>query len=165
MSEGVPIWRRWHESAVQAAVVNAAVVLIAPVAFLACVDYTSDAVRPYTQTIVRAALNALAALAATTPIAILVACRTYVHARAYRVRPIAAWRGPFEAAGIAGGLALLLMLLITAGTWGRRPTGLVAAYIGFHVVATAVVGLVIGLLLAGVALLVLRISPRRQTAN
>ena len=159
MSEGIPIWRRWRESAVQAAFANGAVVLLAPLAFLVYTDYTSDVVRPYPQTIFRAVLHALVSLIVTIPVTCLVAWRTYVHARACRVRPIAAWRGPLEAALIAGAIALLLMLRMTAFTWGRRPAGLVAAYIGFYVVGTALVGLLLGLLLAGMALLVLRISP------
>ncbi len=160
MSDGLPIWRRWRESAVQAALVSGAVVLIAPLAFLIYVDYTSNAVRPYPPAIWRSALNALPVLVVTIPVTLLVEWRTYVHALAYRIRPIASWRGPLEAGAIAGGMALLLMLLMTVGTWARQPAGLVAAYIGFYVVATAVVGLLLGLLLAGVALLVLRISPR-----
>jgi hypothetical protein len=159
MSDGVPIWRRWRESAVQAAFANGAVMLIAPLALVTYADYTSTAVRPYSQTIVRAVLHALPVLLVTIPVTFLVAWRTYVHARAYRLRPIAAWRGPFEATAIAGGIALLVMLRVTAATWGRRPTGLVVAYIGIYVLGTAVVGLLLGLLFAGVALLVLRISP------
>jgi hypothetical protein len=96
----------------------------------------------------------------TIPVTPLVAWRTYVHALTYRIRPITAWRGPLEAAAIAGAMALVLMLFLTAATWGRRPTGLVVLYIGFYVVATAIVGLLLGLVLAGVALLVLAISPR-----
>ena len=148
------------ESAVRAALVNGAVVLIAPLAFLIYVEYTPAPFGPYPQTILRAVLNALPILVWTIPITLVVTWRTYVHARAYRIRPIAAWRGPLEAMAIAGGIALLLMLRMTVFTWARPPAGLVVAYIGFYVVATAVVGLLLGLLLAGVALLVLRISPR-----
>jgi len=159
MADGVPIWRRWRESAVQAALVNGALMLLTPVVVVIYADYSSDAVRPSSQTL-RAVLNALPALLLTVPVAFLVAWRTYVHARAYRIRPVTAWRGPFESTAIAGGIALVVMLRITAATWARQPAGLVAGYIAFYVVGTAVVGLVLGLLLAGVALLVLRISPR-----
>ena len=162
MSEGVPIWRRLREPAIQAALTNGALVLIATLALLIYVDYTFDVVRPYPPAIWRAALNALPVFVVTIPVSLLVAWRTYIHALAYRIRPTAAWRGLLEAAAIPGGLALLLMLQVTVATWARRPAGLVVAYIAFYVVATALVGLLLGLLFAGVALLVLRISPRES---
>lgn len=113
----MPIWRRWRESAVQAALVNGALMLLTPVAVVIYADYSSDALRPYSQTL-RAVLNALPALVLTVPVAFLVAWRTYVHARAYRIRPVAAWRGPVESTAIAGGIALIVMLRMTAAPFG-----------------------------------------------
>ena len=55
------------------------------------------------------------------------------------------------------------MLAMTAGVWSARPPLLLAAYIGFYVVGTAIIGLILGLLLTATALLVLRLS--RSSSN
>jgi hypothetical protein len=97
---------------------------------------------------------------ALSPFSMLVIWRSYVHARAYRIRPSSVWRGPCEAAAIAGGLALLVMLAATARTWSREPSGLIFEYISFYVIATALVGLMTGVVLAATAMLVLRVRDR-----
>ena len=154
---------RWRDSAVQAAAVNAAVVVLVPLGALTYADYTSDAVRPFEPAIWRSALNALPALFIAVPAAVLVAWRTHVHARAYRVRRAAAWLGLLESTALAAAIALVLMLQMTALTWFRRPPHLVAAYIGFYVIGAAVMGLLVGAVLSATALIVLWIRPDRET--
>jgi len=148
----------WRDPAVQAAAVNGALILLVPAMAATYGDYTSDAVRPFPPSVLSSALRALPVILAFTPIAMLVAWRSYVHARACRIRPRSAWRGPCEAAAIAGGLALLVMLFATAGTWRREPPVRVVEYIGFYVVATTLVGLMLGIILAITALIVLRVQ-------
>lgn len=46
MTHGVPIWRRWHEPAIQAALVNGALIVLIPAAFVVYSDDTSETVRP-----------------------------------------------------------------------------------------------------------------------
>src|SRR4051812_4962576 len=163
--EGVPIWRRWHEPAIQAALVNAALVVLVPTAFLAYQDYISEVVRPSSATLAASVVRALPALVMLVPIATLVAFRTYVWTVAYQARRTTWWRGPVESGAIAGALALLLMLLLTIQAWFHRPPYLVAAYIAFYVVGTALIGLALGLVLAGSALLVLVMHPRSVTPS
>lgn len=147
----------WCQPEFQAAAVNAALILIVPGVWSAYLDYTWDAVRPLPPTVLSSAIKALPIVAALMPIALLVAWRSHFHARAYRLNPRTVWRGPVESAGIAGGIALSVMLMATAQTWSRQPAHLVAAYIALYVSATAVVGLVLGLLLAASALLVIHL--------
>jgi len=147
----------WRDPAVQAAALNGALILVVPAVCLAYGDYTWDAVRPSPPSLLSSALRALPVVAPLTPVSLLVIWRSYVHARSYRLRPLSAWRGPCEAAGIAGGLALLVMLVATAGTWRREPPFLVVKYIGVYVVATALVGLMLGIALAITAMLFLRV--------
>jgi hypothetical protein len=148
----------WRDPAVQAAAVNGALILLVPAMAATYGDYTSDAVRPFPPSVLSSALRALPVILAFTPIAMLVVWRSYVHARAYRIRPRSVWRGPCEAAAIAGGLALLVMLFATAGTWRREPPVLVVEYIAIYVVATALVGFALGIILAITALIVLRVQ-------
>src|SRR3954468_9807112 len=122
MMEGVPIWRRWHEPAIQAALVNAALVAFAPTAFLAYRDYMSEVVRPSPPTLVASVIRALP-------------------------------------------LFLMLVPIATIQAWFHRPPYLVAAYIAFYVVGTALIGLALGLVLAGSALLVLAMHPRSVSAS
>jgi hypothetical protein len=165
MMEGVPIWRRWHEPAIQAALVNAALVAFAPTAFLAYRDYMSEVVRPSPPTLVASVIRALPLFLMLVPIATLAAFRTYMWTVAYQARRITWWRGPVESGAIAGAFALLMMLLVTIQAWFHRPPYLVAAYIAFYVVGTALIGLALGLVLAGSALLVLAMHPRSVSAS
>lgn len=151
---------RWRNPEVQAAAMNGALILVVPAAWAAYLDYTWDAVRPFPATVVSSAVRALPVMLALTPVSLLVVWRTYVHARAYRIKPLSVWRGPCEAAAIAGGLALLVMVPATAATWSREPSLLVIEYIAFYVIATALVGLTLGVVLAATAMLVLRIRGR-----
>lgn len=144
----------------RAATVNAALVLLAPVAFLAYADYTMDAVRPYTPTLLTSFARAVPGLLGAAPIAALVAWRTYAHARAYRQNPRTVWRGPVESAAVGAAIALVILVRATAGTWAREPAHLVAAYIGFYVGATALAGLLLGLVLAASALAVVHLPSR-----
>ena len=50
------------------------------------------------------------------------------------------------------------MLFATAGTWRREPPVLVVEYIAIYVVATALVGFALGIILAITALIVLRVQ-------
>jgi hypothetical protein len=151
---------RWRIPEVQAAVLNGALVLIVPAVWAAYTDYTWDAVRPFQPTVFSSAVRALPVVLAFTPVSLLVVWRSYVHARAYRIRPLSVWRGPCEAAAIAGGLALLVMVSATAWTWSREPSLLIFEYIAFYVIATALVGLMLGVVLAATAILVLRVRGR-----
>ena len=60
-------------------------------------------------------------------------------------------------------VALLCSLWVsaTAGTWSREPSLLIIAYIAFYVIATALIGLMLGVVLAATAMLVLRLRGRR----
>jgi hypothetical protein len=124
-------------------------------------DYTWDAVRPYEPTLVSSTLRALPVLFGAAPIAVVVGWRTYVHARSYRQRPRTVWHGPAESAAIGGGIALLILVRATAATWAREPSHLVLAYIAFYVGATALAGLLLGVVLATSALVVLHVPRRR----
>lgn len=143
-----------------AAIVNAGVTLTAPAALAAYADYTWDAVRPFAPTLVSSAARAVPVLLAFIPVSLLVAWRTYVHARAYRRNPRTIWRGPLESAAIGGGIALVIMVGATAGTWAREPPHLVAGYIAIYVFLTALIGLVLGVVLAAAALVVVHLSRR-----
>ena len=136
--------------------------MVGPAAWAAYVDYTLDAVRPFQPTLFSSTVSALPILLGLAPVSLLVVWRSYVHACAYRVKPITVWRGPFESAAIAGGLALLVMVTATAGTWRREPSYLVIAYIAVYVSGAALAGLVLGLVLAATALLVVHIRGRNS---
>ncbi len=153
--------RRWRQPEHQAAALNGALILIVPAVWLAYGDYTWEGGRPTPPTVLSSAVRALPVLLWLAPVSLLVAWRTYVHACAYRLKPITVLRGPVESAAISGGIALMLMVRATALSWSRQPFYLVIAYIAFYVGATALAGLVWGLLLAATALLVLRL--RRVT--
>lgn len=141
----------------QAAALNGVLTLVVPAAFAAWLDYTSEAVRPTPPTPLSSAIRALPVLLGLAPVALLIFWRTYVHARAYRVTRSALWRGPAESAGLAGGIALIVMVSGTMATWSRQPAVLVASYIAVYVVGTALVGLVLGVVLAATALSVLHL--------
>ena len=104
-------------------------------------------------------MSALPVLLILAPVSLAVAWRTYVHARAFRVKPTTVWRGPFESAGVGGGIALLIMTRATAATWGREPFHLIILYIAVYVAVAALAGLVLGLVLAAAALLAIRLQP------
>jgi hypothetical protein len=150
----------WRNPEVQAAVLNGALVLFGPAMWAAYTDYMWDAVRPFESTVFSSAIRALPVMLALSPFSMLVIWRSYVNARAYRIRPSSVWRGPCEAAAIAGGLALLVMLAATARTWSREPSVLIIEYISFYVIATALVGLMVGIVLAVTAILILRVRSR-----
>ena len=154
--------RSWRQPEFQAAALNAAIILIGPGVWSAYLDYTWDAVRPSAPTLFSSAIKALPIVALLLPISLLVAWRSHFHARAYRMNRSSVWRGRFESAAIAGGLALLVMLRATALTWSRQPAHLVVAYIGFYVGATAAVGRVLGLRLTATALLVLHLRGAKS---
>jgi hypothetical protein len=141
-----------------AAVVNGSLIVFVPAIMAAFAIYRSTDVRPIPPTALSSIVEVLPVALGLSPIALLVAWRTYVHARAYRLSHRTAWRGPVESASIAGGLAALMMLRATAETWATQPFYRVAAYIGIYVGATAVAGFILGLALAAMALLVLRIQ-------
>jgi hypothetical protein len=147
----------------QAAALNGVLTVIVPAAFAAYLDYTSDAVRPIQPTPLSSAARALPVLLGLVPVALLIVWRTYVHAREYRLTRSALWRGPAESAGIAGGIALIVMVSGTMATWSRQPAVLVVSYIAVYVAGTAFVGLVLGVVLAATALSVLHL--RRESAR
>lgn len=149
---------KWREPEFQAAVLNGALILLVPTALAAYRDYTWEVARPFQPTLFSSVVRTLPILLGLAPVTLLVMWRSYVHAHAYRVEPLTVWRGPVESAGIAGGLALLVMFSGTAGTWSREPFLLVVAYIAVYVGATALAGLVLGLVLAATALLALHIG-------
>lgn len=147
----------WLRPEWQAAALNGVLVLLVPTVWSAYLDYTWEGGRPKPSTLVSSAIGSLPVLLGFVPVALLVLWRTYVHARAYRLTRSGLWRGPAESAGIAGGIALTVMILQTTATWSREPFLLVLAYIAFYVGATALVGLVLGVLLAATALFVLHL--------
>ncbi len=166
MSEGVPVWRRLHEPAIQAALVNGALFLLVPAAWVAYIDYASDVVRPHPATLSSSIVRALPTFLVCVPVATFVAWRSYVHAVAYLSGGATLWRGTLESAAVAAALALAVMFRMTLATWSREPAPMVVAYIAFYVIATAIIGLLLGLALSATALLVLAISPgaRRPAA-
>ena len=87
---------RSGEPEFQAAVLNGALILVAPAAWAAYVDYTWDAVRPFQPTLFSSAVSALPVLLGLASVSLLVVWRSYVHASAYRVKPIALWRGGIQ---------------------------------------------------------------------
>jgi len=151
---------RWRQPAWRAAVFNGALIVVLPIAWVAYADYTSKAVHPYEPTPIRSLLHALPGVMTLLPLALLTGWRTYVRAEAYRVSRSGLWRGPLEAAAVGGAIALVVLLPATALTWFRRPPLLVAAYIGFYVVGTAVIGLLLGLVFIATTFLVLRVRGR-----
>ena len=134
--------------------------LLVPAFWAGYLNYTSTAVRPVPATVLSSAVSALPVLFVFAPVSMLVFWRTYVHARAFRLVPSTVWRGPIESAALGGGIALLIMLPATAGTWAREPFHMVIEYIAIYVVGTALVGLMLGLLLAGTALLAIVFTRR-----
>jgi hypothetical protein len=148
----------WRQPAFRAAVLNGGLILLVPSLWAAYLNYTWTAVRPFPPTVISSAVSAVPVLFVLAPVSLVVAWRTYVHARAFCVKPTTVWRGPVESAALGGGIALLIMIRATAATWGREPFHLVILYIAFYVAATAWAGLVLGLVLAGAALLAIRLQ-------
>lgn len=140
-----------------AAVVNGLLFVFVPTIATARGIYTSTAVRPVPPTPVSSIRDALPIALWLAPLGLLVAWRTYIHARAYRRNRFTAWRGPAESALIAGTIALVIMALATARTWTTHPPHLVIGYFSFYVGATTLLGLGIGVVLATTALLVLHL--------
>ena len=147
----------WRQPEFTAAVLNGGLVLLLPAIWAGYLDYTWTAVRPSPPTLLSSAVSALPVLVILAPVSLAVACRTFVHARAFRVKPTTVWRGPVESAAVGGGIALLIMIPATALTWGREPFHLVVLYIAIYVAVTALAGLVLGLVLAAAALLAIRL--------
>jgi hypothetical protein len=154
-AQGVTPWRRRPES--MAAAVNGALIVLVPTVVAASAIYTSTAVRPSPPTLISSVVAALPVTLGCSPVSLLVAWRTYVHAGAYRLNRLTAWHGPAESAAIGGAIALMLMVPATAATWAREPVHLVIAYIAFYVGSAALAGLALGIVLAATAVLVLRL--------
>jgi hypothetical protein len=153
----------WRDPEFQAAAITGVLILIVPLVVGTYLDYTWDAVRPFQPTVLSSAIRTLPIVAGLIPVAMLVGWRSYAHARRYRVRRSTVWQGPLESAAIAGGIALLVMLATTAHIWHRQPIHLVVGYIGIYVGATALVGLLLGLVLAAIALLVLHVRAGQRS--
>ena len=149
------LWRQaeWH-----AALLNAGIVLFVPAVLAAYGDYTWTAVRPSPPTVLSSTVRALPVLLVFVPVSLWVAWRTHVHAQAYRRKPSTVWRGPLESAATGAVLALAVMIPATLPTFARQPFYLVLAYIAFYAVATALVGLILGLVLAASALIAMHLS-------
>ena len=147
----------WRQAEFQAAMFNAAVILIGPFIWAAHGDYTWDAVRPSPPTMFTSSIRALPVAAFCVPVSLWVAWRTHFHAQAYLRRRSTIWRGPLESAATGGVLALAVMIPATLPTFAREPFYLVIAYDAFYVCATALVGLVLGLLLMAGALVTLHV--------
>jgi hypothetical protein len=151
----MPVWR---QAEFQAALFNAALVLFGPAAFAAYLDYTWDGgVRPSPPTVLSSTLRALPVAVFCVPVSLWVCWRTSVHARAYRRKPSTVWRGPLESAATGGAIAFALLLPATLPTFAREPFYLVLGYITFYVVATALVGLGLGIFLAASALVAVHV--------
>jgi MFS family permease len=148
----------WRQPEWRAAALNGALMLIVPMAWLAYGDYTWEVGRPSPPTMLSSTLRSIPVALGFAPVALLVVWRTYVHSRAYRLARSRVWRGPAESAGIAGGMALVVMAGATTAAWAREPASLVLAYIAFYAGAAALAGLALGILLAASALLVLHAS-------
>jgi hypothetical protein len=149
---------RGREAAWQAAVVNAVLFVLVPVAWLTYAEYTGEGMRPAIRTFPASAAYALRSLLILFPVSLFIGWRTYVLARGYSDGRTSVWRGPLESAAVGGVSALLFIL--TATPVARTAQRLLSAAVPLALVAIegAIVGLALGLTLAGVALLVLRIS-------
>jgi hypothetical protein len=149
---------RWTPEGVAAAV-NGALVFLVPVALAAYASSVDTAVRPEGWPQTRAWLAGLVgAGAVASPFVMVAAWRTWVHARRLRQGLGTGWSGVLE----AGALGLALALLVLAPGIVFRPLEAppyVVAYGG----GAVVVGLTIGLVLRGAALIALRFA--RQPAR
>jgi hypothetical protein len=159
-------------AALRAAAVNAALFALVPVAVLGVSDYTADVFRPVPRTVLASAAYAGRTLAFLFPVSLFVGWRTFVNARGYCAGTTSVWRGPFESAATAAAIALIVVVMSTGDGFWTRPASVVAAaipayilYTGFYVVASAFVGLLIGLLLAATAVFTLSAGPPRSTAT
>ena len=159
-------------AALRAAIVNAVLFTLVPVAVLTVSDYTADVFRPAPRTVLASAAYALRTLAFLFPVSLFVGWRTFVNARGYCTGTISVWRGPVESAATAGAIALLVVLMSTGDGFWARPLSVVLPaipgyilYTGVYVVGTAIVGLLIGLLLAATAVFTVSAGSTRSTAT
>ena len=89
------------------------------------------------------------------PFAAVAAWRTHVHARRLRVQQVASWQGVGEAAALGALVPMVILLPIVAM---RGLAGL--AYASGYGALGAIVGAMFGLVLAGVAIVVVRMARR-----
>jgi hypothetical protein len=151
---------RLRDAAWRAAIVNGLLIVLVPATWLAYADYTSDAVRPVRPTLLSSASYAWPVVAGGLPVALLVGWRSLVHARGYLAKTRSGWGGVVESAAVAAAYALFTMVRMTAATWTRQSAPLVAAYIAVYVAGTAIVGVMVGLVLAATAHVALRLGRR-----
>jgi hypothetical protein len=147
-----------------AATVNALLVLVSPIAFVAALAAVSNADTTRTTVVAfpaRAALMNLATAAliveATLPLALFAGWRTWSHARRYRSGLGTGWQG----VGEGGATGLLIALAILSPHIARRPFDAppyIAVYGGFALV----LGLSLGLVLWTSAMIVLRLREHTQ---
>ena len=150
---------RWRAHSWRAAIVNGALFVLVPVAWLTYSDYTdADVFRPVARTLPASVAYAVRNLLILFPISLFVGWRTYHHTRAYCQRRSSVWRGPLESAAVAGALSLLFLLAATPVARTMQTLGAGAIPIAFVVGATAIVGLLLGVILAATALLALSVS-------
>lgn len=159
-------------AALRAAIVNAVLFTLVPVAVLTISDYTADVFRPAPRTVLASTAYALRTLAFLFPVSLFVGWRTFVNARGYCTGTISVWRGPIESAATAGAGSLLFVLMSTGdGFWTRPALEIIESIPSYAfgtalvVVGTAIVGLLLGLLLAATAVFTVSAGSPRSTAT
>ena len=163
--------RPYDRPATVVALVNAAVVMLLPLAFAGTVKLfasnhnsgtTVVGSLPAGEHYARMAQGVVIYVMALSPFAMAAAIRTFVHARRWFETGASGWRGVLEA-GACGFLAALLILL--PGILPRILTqpALAAAYVLFYAAMTLVPGLAVGLVLWATATLTLKLLADTPT--
>lgn len=146
-----------------AAIVNALVILLIPLALLVAffVHRATDMdapVRPSGNYFFLDLSGALVIFVPFAPLALIAAWRTRTHARAYLAGKQTGWRGVLEAAALGAVIPLALLISPALKRPQQAPPYLIA-YGGIGIV----IGLTLGLILRGTALLALQIVARKRT--
>ena len=150
----------WQRPEGRAAVINAALVVLLPLASILIVSMGADSskiVRPAASARLQYAIanlfDTVAYLVIFLPLALVAGWRTWVHASRYREGTGTGWQGVAE----AGGLGLILGLGVLARGIVTRPAD-APPYVIFYGGVALIVGVAIGLILRVTTLGVLKLS-------